>query len=154
MVWYWKDGMSRQLNYHQGWYLSRKQNKVLLFFHWNLVTNSSDLFNSITFFACVLYLLWEAMLISYLSIRTITLPFNDIEELMLKTDFKIFVRPYSAQMDSLRYSSVPILQRAFTERVEPNLQFYVDFLDLAGKVFLYSQWLIINEIIINNSFCR
>ena len=73
------------------------------------------------------------MLISYLSARTITLPFKDIEQLMLKTDFKIFLKPYSFQMDSLRYSSVPILQRAFTERVEPNLQFYVDFLDFAGK---------------------
>ena len=103
------------------------------------MTNSSDLFNSITLFACVFYLLWEAMLISYLSARTITLPFNDIEELMLKTDFKIFLRPFSAQMDSLRYSSVPILQRAFTERVEPNLQFYVDFVDLAGEYFIFSQ---------------
>jgi hypothetical protein len=38
-------------------------------------------------------------------------------------------------MDSLRYSSVPILKRAFTERVEPNLPFYVDFLENAGKHF-------------------
>jgi hypothetical protein len=75
------------------------------------------------------------MLISYLSKRTITLPFKDIEELMLKTDYKIFLKPYSSQMDSLRYSSVPILQRAFTERVEPNLPFYVDFLEIAGKCF-------------------
>ena len=75
------------------------------------------------------------MLISYLSKRTITLPFKDVEELMLKTDYKIFLKPYSSQMDSLRYSSVPILKRAFTERVEPNLPFYVDFLKSAGKYF-------------------
>ena len=64
-----------------------------------------------------------------------TLPFKDVEELMLKTDYKIFLKPYSSQMDSLRYSSVPILQRAFNERVEPNLPFFVDFLENAGKYF-------------------
>ena len=79
------------------------------------------------------------MLISYLSARTITLPFNNIEEMILKTDFKIYLRPYSSQMDSLRYSSDPILQRAFTERVEPNLQFYVDLQKSSGKYFLFSQ---------------
>ena len=58
---------------------------------------------------------------------------------MLKSDFKIFLRPYSTQMDSLRYSSNPILQRGFTERVEPNLPFYVDLLARKGIYFLYSQ---------------
>ena len=77
------------------------------------------------------------MLISYLSARTITLPFKDIEGLMLKTDSKVFVLPYSAKMDSFRYSSVPILQRVYTERIEPNLPFLVDFLENAGEHFLH-----------------
>ena len=75
------------------------------------------------------------MLISYLSARTITLPFKDIEGLMLKTDSKVFVLPYSAKMDSFRYSSVPILQRVYTERIEPNLPFLVDFLENAGEYY-------------------
>ena len=75
------------------------------------------------------------MLISYLSERTITLPFKDIEGLMLKTDSKVFVLPYSAKMDYFRYSSVPILQRVYTERIEPNLPFYVDFMENAGEYF-------------------
>ena len=79
--------------------------------------------------------MWEAMLISYLSARTITLPFKDIEGLMLKTDSKVFVLPYSAKMDSFRYSSVPILQRVYTERIEPNLPFLVDFLENAGEYY-------------------
>ena len=78
------------------------------------------------------------MLISYLSARTITLPFKDVEELMLKSNDKIFVQPYSAQMDSFRYSSVPIFQRVYTERIEPNLPFYVDFLGRPGEYFLFS----------------
>ena len=77
------------------------------------------------------------MLISYLSARTITLPFKDIEEWMLKTDSKMFVEPYSAQMDFFRYSSVPIFQRVYTERIEPNLPFYVDFLGKPGKYLLF-----------------
>ena len=81
--------------------------------------------------------MWEAMLILYLSARTITLPFKDIEGLMLKTDSKVFVLPYSAKMDSFRYSSVPILQRVYTERIEPNLPFLVDFLENAGEYFLH-----------------
>ena len=76
------------------------------------------------------------MLISYLSARTITLPFKNIEELMLKSDDKIFVQPHSAQMDAFRYSSVPILERVYTERIEPNLPFYMDFLKNAGDYFI------------------
>ena len=80
------------------------------------------------------------MLISYLSARTIILPFKDIEEWMLKTDSKMFVEPYSAQMDFFRYSSVPMLQRVYTERIEPNLPFYVDFLgNNPGEYFLSSR---------------
>ena len=78
------------------------------------------------------------MLISYLSARTIILPFKDIEEWMLKTDSKMFVEPYSAQMDFFRYSSVPIFQRVYTERIEPNLPFYVDFLGKPGEHLLFS----------------
>ena len=78
------------------------------------------------------------MLISYLSARTIILPFKDIEEWMLKTDSKMFVEPYSAQMDFFRYSSVPIFQRVYTERIEPNLPFYVDFLGKPGEYLLFS----------------
>ena len=78
------------------------------------------------------------MLISYLSARTITLPFKDIEEWMLKTDSKMFVEPYSAPMDFFRYSSVPIFQRVYTERIEPNLPFYVDFQGTPGDYLIFS----------------
>ncbi len=71
-------------------------------------------------------------MISSLSARTIILPFKNVEELMLKSDDKIFVQPYSAQMDAFRYSSVPIFERVYSERIEPNLPFYVDFFKNAG----------------------
>ena len=96
---------------------------------------SSVLFTSITLFACVFYLLWEAMLISYLSSRTIILPFKTIDDLMQKTDLKIVVQPYSAQMDFFRYSTVPILQMAYAERIKPNLPFCVEYFQNAGEHF-------------------
>ena len=52
-----------------------------------------------------------------------------MEEIMLKTNLKIGVRPDSAQMDSLRYSSDPLLKRAYDERIKPNLPLYEKFFD-------------------------
>ena len=98
---------------------------------------SSVLFTSITLFACVFYLLWEAMLISYLSSRTIILPFKTIDDLMQKTDLKIVVQPYSAQMDFFRYSTVPILRMAYAERIKPELPFYVEYFQNAGEHFFF-----------------
>ena len=54
---------------------------------------------------------------------------------MQKTDLKVYVLPYSAKMEFFQYTSVPILQRVYTERIEPNLPFYVDFMENAGEYF-------------------
>ena len=51
-------------------------------------------------FYCVLlagtliYYHWEAMLISYLAVRTIVLPFNSLEELAYQTDFNVSYKFY------------------------------------------------------------
>ena len=37
----------------------------------------------------VLYWLWEAMLISYFSAAKLTLPFNNLEELLLQSDSQV-----------------------------------------------------------------
>ena len=39
----------------------------------------------------LLYYHWEAMLISYLAVRTIVLPFNSLEELAYQTDFNVSI---------------------------------------------------------------
>ena len=39
----------------------------------------------------ILYLLWEAMLISYLSAPNIILPFEDIESLVKDSDYQVAV---------------------------------------------------------------
>ena len=75
-----------------------------------------------------MYLLWEAMLISYLAAeRTVILPFEGIESLVTKSNYKIAVNPNTAQMDSFKYSKISTWQTAWYERIEPNLDFYAEY---------------------------
>ena len=63
--------------------------------------NSGKLvFLSLLVFGLLTYYYWEAMLISYLSTRFVVLPFNNIPELISRTNFKISLFPGSSLMDS------------------------------------------------------
>ena len=46
-------------------------------------------FFAVLFFGTLVYYHWEAMIISYLAMRTITLPFTSMEQLITETDFKV-----------------------------------------------------------------
>ena len=77
----------------------------------------------------VLYLLWEAMLISYLSDRTTILPFTDIATLLSKSDYKIGLMVGSSQENSFRYSEDPYLGVPATSQIltgdSQNLSFSI-----------------------------
>ena len=75
----------------------------------------------------ILYLLWEAKLISNLSKRTIQLPFTDLASLLSTSNYKIGLMVGSSQENSFRYSEDPLFQRAWTERIEPYLQKYKNY---------------------------
>ena len=75
-------------------------------------------------FGFLLYLLWEAMLISYLAKRVINIPFNDVSTLVTKTDFKITVRQGTSYEDAFKTATDPFWQKAWIDRVEPFLQDY------------------------------
>ena len=77
----------------------------------------------------MLFSLWKAKLISYLAQRSIVLPFDGVESLMLNSDYKIFAWPSSAQTDSFKLSKVPIWQQAWLERMEPNQEFYKEYIE-------------------------
>ena len=47
------------------------------------------LFYVITFCGVIIYYHWEAMVISYLAVRTIVLPFSSLEDLVTNTNFKV-----------------------------------------------------------------
>ena len=74
----------------------------------------------------LIYYLWEAMLVSYLSTKVVVLPFNNIRELLDNTNFRIGVTPGTSHVDYFKYSTNPILQKAFKERIEPYLDEYAD----------------------------
>ena len=79
---------------------------------------------SILLTSVLLYWHWEAMLISYLATRKIVLPFNNVEELVKKSNYKIAINPGTTQEDVFKYSSDESWQKAWNDRIEPYLQNY------------------------------
>ena len=75
-------------------------------------------------FGFLLYLQWEAMLISYLAKRVVSVPFDGISSLVTKTDFKIALRPGSNFEDAFKTATDPIWQKAWTDRIKPDLEDY------------------------------
>ena len=75
------------------------------------------------FFGTMFFWHWEAMLISYLATRTISLPFKDITDLM--TQFRIILAPGTSYVDDFRTSTDPIWQAAWTDRVKAHLEEHV-----------------------------
>ena len=67
---------------------------------------------------------WEAMLISYLSKRVTTLPFNNIPELLENTDFRIALLPGAYEEDVFKYATDHHWKRAWKERIEPFIPEY------------------------------
>ena len=77
---------------------------------------------SFLFFGTIMYLHWEAMLISYLSTRVIVLPFNNIPELISKTQFRIVLTPGSSYEDDFKTATDPDWVIARKDRVSPHLE--------------------------------
>ena len=84
---------------------------------------------SLLFFGTMIFWHWEAMLISYLATRVISLPFKDIPDLVINTQFRIILLPNSSYEDDFKTSTDPIWQAAWTDRVQPHLEEHVGFTD-------------------------
>ena len=80
---------------------------------------------SLLLFGALIWWHWEAMLVSYLATRKISLPFKNIPELVANTPFKIELIPGTSFEDAFRYSPDPDWQKAYDERIEPYLENYV-----------------------------
>jgi hypothetical protein len=91
---------------------------------------------SLIFFGTMFFWHWEAMLISELATRVISLPFKDIPDLVANTQFQIILMPGGAVEDSFKTSPDPTWQMAWTDRVQPHLVEHVDFSfqDLQDKI--------------------
>jgi hypothetical protein len=77
---------------------------------------------SLIFLGTMIFWHWEAMLISYLAIRVIPLPFKDITDLVANTQFRILLKPGGANEDAFKTSRDPTWQTAWTDRVQPHLE--------------------------------
>ncbi len=74
--------------------------------------------------AFLLYQHWEAMLISYLSVRVTNLPFHNFPELLSKTDYKVIIPAGTAVEDFFRNSNDPVFKEVWTSRIKP---FYMGY---------------------------
>ena len=72
---------------------------------------------------------WEANLTAVLTEPSTSVPFDGVESLMQTPNYKIFLTPHSAQISSFKYSNIPLWQKAWTERIEPHLDFYEDYIN-------------------------
>ena len=88
----------------------------------------------ILFAGIVIYYYWEAMLISYLSTRFISLPFTNIRGLVENSDFKIALIKGTAFEDAFKLSTDPIWQKAYSERIEPFFQEFAPFYESMDKL--------------------
>ena len=75
-------------------------------------------------FGFMLYLQWEAMLISYLAQRVTVIPFDSIPKLVADTDFKISLMPGTSFEDVFKTATDPYWQKAWNDRIEPFLEDY------------------------------
>ena len=58
-------------------------------------------------FGCyIIYLLWEAMIITYLTTRVITLPFFDLKSLLETSSYKIGLGPGTSSVNNFKVSLV------------------------------------------------
>ena len=75
----------------------------------------------------MLYLQWEAMLISYLARRVTVIPFDSIPKLVADTDFKISLMPGTSFEDVFKTATDPYWQKAWNDRIEPFLADYKSY---------------------------
>jgi hypothetical protein len=104
-------------------YLVEKNSRNLF----SIVSKICHLIFSMLYFGVLVYYHWEAMLVSYLSARVITLPFGNIAQLVSKTDFKIAVIAGSYYVDAFKFSTDPVWRGAFNSRIEPYLAEYEEY---------------------------
>jgi hypothetical protein len=80
---------------------------------------------SLLFFGTMIFWHWEAMLISNLATRIISLPFKDIPDLVANTQFRIILSPGTSFEDAFKTSTDQNWQVAWTDRVQPHLEEHV-----------------------------
>ena len=75
-------------------------------------------------FGLLLNIAWNANLISYLATSKINLPFESIATLLSLTNYQIAINPGTSLEDTFKLSTDSTYQKAWSERIEPYLEYY------------------------------
>ena len=75
----------------------------------------------------IYWYIWEAYLIFQMTTQTLQVPFNNLDELLSETDFRVAIKPGGSQELTFRTSPFPEVQRVWKERIEPNLDVYAAY---------------------------
>ena len=67
-----------------------------------------------------------------LLVEKTNLPFDGIETLMMNSNYRIAVYPGTLHEDFFSHSNDPVMKKAWTERIEPYMDFYKEH--FAGSV--------------------
>jgi hypothetical protein len=87
--------------------------------HWPSKFGSQIAALSLLVFGLLVWNMWEAMLVSYLSSRRITPPFMNVQTMMDNTDYGLILRPSTFFENAFELSKDPLWQRAYKERYLP-----------------------------------
>ena len=77
--------------------------------------------------AALIYWHWEAMLVSYLATRKTVMPFTSVTDMYLNTDFRLALIPSTTFEDNFKYSTEPLWQGLYNERIKPYLTEYSSY---------------------------
>ena len=69
------------------------------------------------------------MLISFLAIQTINLPFKNIKSLYENTNFQVALMPGSAMEDAFKYSNDILYKNVYADRIQPYIPQYLPYVD-------------------------
>ena len=64
---------------------------------------------------------------SHFSVEKTILPFDTLSEMYHKSDFRLALTPKASYEDDFKYSTDPLWQKIYKERIEPYLQEYDEF---------------------------
>ena len=75
----------------------------------------------------IYWYIWEAYLIFQMTTQELILPFNNLDELLEKTDFRVAIKPGGSQELTFRTSPFPVVQRVYEERIQPHMEVFASY---------------------------
>ena len=88
----------------------------------------------VLFGSFMIYMYWEAMLISFLAVKKTYLPFQNLKELADSSSYKLKVGRGLVHLDRFRYSNDPSHASIWKRQIEPNLNDLPLYKDLVPTI--------------------